>query len=101
MPAVRFELHPATVAEARAARNWYAERNEGAADAFMTEVDRAIALIAGHPDRWPSHRFGTRRVLLRRFPFAPIFRRDAETVTVFAVVHSRRRPGYWQNRLQR
>ena len=99
MPALRVELHPAAVAEVRAARTWYTERDEGAAAAFMTEIDRAVTLISANPGRWPAHRFGTRRILLRRFPFAVIFRHDPETVIVFAIAHSRRRPGYWQDRL--
>lgn len=99
MPAVRVELHPAAVAEARAAHAWYSERNRDAANAFMAEVDRAIALIAANPDRWPTHRFGTRRILLRRFPFALVFRHDQGAVIVFAFAHSRRRPAYWKDRL--
>ena len=46
------ELHPQAVAEARAARQWYAERSTAAADAFMAELDFAIGRIRQQPDRW-------------------------------------------------
>jgi hypothetical protein len=32
------ELHPEAVEEARAARQWYAERSPAAADAFIDEL---------------------------------------------------------------
>ncbi|MBA2412067.1 MAG: type II toxin-antitoxin system RelE/ParE family toxin [Burkholderiaceae bacterium] len=99
MSTVRVDVHPAAIDEARAAYAWYAERNENAANEFMAEVDRAVGLIAANPDRWPAYRFGTRRILLRRFPFSLIFRHDKEAVTVFAVTHARRRPAYWRHRL--
>ncbi len=40
MPA-EIELHPEAVVEARAAREWYAERSETAAAALTAEIDRA------------------------------------------------------------
>lgn len=98
MPAVFVEFHPSAIAEAHAAKAWYFERSSDAADAFLSEVDRAVALIAADPDRWPEHLFGTRRLLLRRFPYALIYRCEAGIATVFALAHARRRPGYWQHR---
>lgn len=98
MPA-RLAFHPAAIAEAEAARNWYAERSKPAAVAFVAEVDRAVDLIARHPDRWALYKFGTRRLLLRRFPFSIVFRRRGETILVLAVEHQRRRPGYRRGRL--
>jgi toxin ParE1/3/4 len=101
MPAVRVEFHPAAIAEANAAFVWYAERDEAAAAAFLGELDRASDLIAGDPTRWPPHLFGTRRIVLRRFPFSVVYRAVGEAALVFAVSHNRRRPGYWQDRLRR
>jgi len=43
----------------------------------------------------PSH---THRFLLRRFPFSVAYREVRETVQVVAVVHGRRKPGYWKGR---
>jgi toxin ParE1/3/4 len=41
---------------------------------------------------------GTRKYLLRRFPYAVIYRVTDEAIEVVAVAHGRRRPGYWKTR---
>ncbi len=43
MPACRVEFHPDAVVEAQAAKAWYENRNTIAADAFVAELDRAVA----------------------------------------------------------
>jgi plasmid stabilization system protein ParE len=93
------ELHPEAVAEAEAAAAWYAARSLRAAAAFAHEVEGAIALIAGSPERGLTYLEGTRRILLKRFPFLIVFRVQHERVHVVAVAHGRRRPGYWTARL--
>jgi plasmid stabilization system protein ParE len=52
-PSVR--LHPEAIAEAKAAYEWYAERNPAAAKAFISELDDAISQIHTSPERWPMH----------------------------------------------
>ena len=46
------ELHPEAVLEAEAAYRWYRDRNDAAAEAFLAELDRAVALISESPMRW-------------------------------------------------
>lgn len=91
-------FHPDAIAEARGAREWYAARNESAAVAFMSELDHAVAQIAEFPNRWPTHLQGTRRYLLRRFPFALVYRESEAGLQVIAVAHGKRKPGYWKAR---
>lgn len=92
------DLHPEAIDEAQAAYRWYRERNEAAAEAFLAELDRAVELISEGPIRWPTYLHGTRRFLLRRFPFAIVFRQIGEAVQIIAVAHARRKPGYWKGR---
>jgi plasmid stabilization system protein ParE len=63
------EVHPEAVLEAQAAYNWYHDRNDTAAEAFLAELDRAVELISESSMRWPIYLHGTRHFLLRRFPF--------------------------------
>lgn len=93
------ELHPEAELEARAARRWYRKRSPSAAEAFLEELDAAIAAISEDPTRMPEYLAGTRRCLLRRFPFFIVFVESSPTrVEVLAVAHARRRPGYWRER---
>lgn len=92
-------LHPEAVVEARSARLWYSNRNVKASYAFMLELGHALKQIAEAPNRWPAFEHGTRRYLLKRFPYALVYRASQEAVEVLAVAHSKKRPGYWKDRV--
>src|SRR5262249_19879394 len=68
------EFHEAASEEFEAAFDWYLQRSAGAAARFAREVSRAVASIANAPQRWPVGIRGTRKFLLRRFPFAVVYR---------------------------
>ena len=51
------------------------------------------------PQRWPKYLHGTRRFVMQRFPFSVVYLDDPELVTIVAVAHSKRKPGYWKDRL--
>jgi len=36
--------------------------------------------------------------MVRRFPFGILYRIEPEQIVVVAVMHLRRRPGYWRDR---
>ncbi len=68
--------------------------------AFETELARTIALLRDAPLRWPPFGQGTRKALLRRFPFAVIYRVGMDEIQVLAVAHLHRRPGCWMDPIQ-
>ncbi len=86
--------------EAEAAARWYAERSSAAAMGFSDELNAAESAISQLPDTWPSFEHGTRRYLLRRYPFSIIYRVESDRLLIVAVAHGHRRPGYWKMRLQ-
>jgi plasmid stabilization system protein ParE len=63
---------------------------------FRAEVFDAIDRLADTPLSWPADDEGNRRRVLRRFPYSVWFEVLESTVTVLAVAHHRRRPGYWR-----
>jgi plasmid stabilization system protein ParE len=85
--------------EAEDAARWYAERSPRAALAFSEEIDAAEAAISRLPDAYPRFDHGTRRYLLRRFPFSVVYRVEANRIVIIAVAHGRREPGYWRQRV--
>ena len=95
-PEVR--LSDEAIEESREAFTWYRIRNPRAAAQFLFELDQAIESIAALPDAWPPYLDNTRRKLLRRFPFALVYRVKDEHLQVLAVAHQHRRPGYWVGR---
>ena len=84
--------------EAEAAARWYADRSAAAALAFSDEIEAAESAIAQFPEAWPSFDHGTRRYLLRRYPFSIVYRIEPQRILIVAVAHAHRRPGYWKTR---
>ena len=94
----KLDLHPEAVAEARAAREWYEERSAVAASRFVVELEHALERINDSPESWPPYLHGTRRYLLRHYPYQVVYRVAGDRVQVIAIAHARRRPGYWRYR---
>jgi hypothetical protein len=53
-------------------------------------------LVIEFPERWPVGEYGTRKFVLRRFPFAVVYREKPAVIQVLADAHGHRRPGYWK-----
>jgi plasmid stabilization system protein ParE len=87
---------PDAEADLRAAFLWYFERSPLAADAFRTEAFEAIDGLAETAADWPKDEDGTHRYHLKHFPYTVMYEIAGSEVTVLAVGHQRRRPGYWR-----
>ncbi|HXM67395.1 MAG TPA: type II toxin-antitoxin system RelE/ParE family toxin [Candidatus Acidoferrum sp.] len=94
-----YRLHPLSWLEIEGGDEWYAQRSAQASTDFVVAVFNAIESICDAPHRWPKYLHGTRRFVLGRFPFYIVYLDTAELVNIVAVAHSRRRPGYWRQRL--
>jgi plasmid stabilization system protein ParE len=77
----------------------YRAESPSLAAAFLDEVERAVARISTFPEHGSPYLAGTRRVVLRRFPFSVVYSREAEGLLVVAIAHQHRRPGYWRDRV--
>jgi len=99
MGAKQVEFLEEASAEFKAAFLWYLERNSKVASEFADSLTRAIQAIAEAPQRWPIHLGGTRKFVMRRFPFVIVYREAASAVRIVAVAHAKRKPGYWTRRL--
>ena len=98
---MEIRFHPEALAELVGAMVWYGDRSERAKSAFLDEFEVAVARMREAPMRWPTYRHGTRKVRLRRFPFALVYRVGVEELHVVAMAHLHRRPGYWRARSER
>jgi plasmid stabilization system protein ParE len=99
MSSERFRFHPEAKEDFRDAIQWYRSRNRGVAVEFRVTVSDVIRRIVQAPQRWPKNLQGTRRFVLHRFPFSIIYLDDPDVLTIVAVAHNKRRPGYWKRRL--
>jgi toxin ParE1/3/4 len=93
-----YRFHPEASEEFEAADDWYFAHSADASIDFLTEAETGIEAITQNPHRWPKYLHGTRRFVLQRFPFSIVYLDDADLVTIIAVAHSKRKPGYWKGR---
>ena len=94
-----FDFHPEAIIEALKAAEWYGERSLEAALKFKSELRRAEGSVARHPKSWMPYLHGTRCFKLEHFPFALVYIEREDRIIGIAVVHLKRRPGYWRGRL--
>lgn len=98
-----YGFHPEALLEYADATTFYLrEAAPTVAERFVGAVESAIASIVVAPELWRVvEEPGIRRYVFSRFPFVLYYRWDAEQefVTVFAVMHCSREPGYWKHRI--
>ena len=78
---------------------WYQKRSPGLGNDLYAEVERALQQIGEFPRAWPIVDDDVRQFRLWRFPYAVIYRPEADYLYVLAVAHLHRRPGFWRDRL--
>lgn len=92
------QILPDAEAEIREAFLWYFERSPIAANAFRTETLEVIDRLGVNALMWPEDEDSIRRHVLCHFPYTVFYEILGSTVTVLAVAHQRRKPGYWRKR---
>ena len=79
---------------------YYNGEEAGLGARFMTAIEEATARALAFPLAGSPASKSTRRVFLKGFPFAVVYRPTADGIVIFAFAHHSRRPGYWQSRVQ-
>ncbi|MGZ4974878.1 MAG: type II toxin-antitoxin system RelE/ParE family toxin [Limisphaerales bacterium] len=101
---IAFSFHPEALLEYAEATNYYlAEAYPKVAESFLVAIESSIATILEDPELWRTvEEPGIRRFVVHRFPFVIYYRFEPETnrVTIYAVMHCSRKPGYWKNRVE-
>jgi len=93
-------FHPAAKKESQKATAHYLEIHKQLGSDFRRELEEAVSRIVQAPTAWNPLKKDYRRCILNRFPFGVIYRVDQSNneCQVFAVMHFKREPGYWQFR---
>lgn len=94
-----FVFHPEVKEDIQFAYHWYQEQAEGLGEDFLVELEASYEVISELPDTWPTFQKGFRRYLLARFPYSVIYRKSGKKIFVVAIMHNRRKPGYWRERI--
>ena len=77
---------------------YYQVMEEGLGSKFLAALEEATIRALAYPMTGSPAPSRTRRVFLKDFPFAIIYRPDDQGITVYAIAHHARRPNYWLSR---
>lgn len=78
---------------------YYNNAQAGLGIRFSAAIEKAAALALAFPEVGSPSVSGTRRVVVKDFPFSLIYKSFAEGIAIFAVAHQSRLPGYWNARV--
>lgn len=91
-------FHDLAKLELNEAAEYYESESAGLGQAFITEVERSADEIVRYPEAGLVMRGSIRRRLIRRFPYALLYRVKPTEIRILAVMNLKRRPAYWVGR---
>ena len=91
-------LHEAKL-ELIEAAEYYESCQSGLGAKFLDVVNDAYRDIKGYPDAYTSVGKHLRKFAIRPYPYAIIYAFSDDEITIVSIMHQKRRPGYWRNRL--
>ncbi len=101
MSKLAFELDDAAEAEFYDIVDYYKQFDQTLSYDFIQEFEVAVQRLIKFPKAGHPYLHQTKRIFLNRFPYAIVYKvyRD-ELIMVFAIMHMKRKPDYWEKRLK-
>jgi ParE toxin of type II toxin-antitoxin system, parDE len=81
------------------ARDFYDELIFGLGKTFVLEIERCLNIIKRNPLAYPQIRENIRKAVIIKFPYSILYRIEKQNVYILAVMHQKRKPQYWSNRI--
>lgn len=92
-------FHAEAFEEYQNALEYYANRSLRAAQGFEQAISETLTRIGTTPEFYPLHDDRHREAILLKYPYAVLYRiEDNGDITVVAIAHGSRAPGYWKGR---
>lgn len=96
----RHAFHHEAEEEYADAAEYYAGIEPELGGRFYDEIERLIRDVRQNPERFRLFDAPIRRHFSDVFPYAVLYVDQPERVLIIAVMHMKRRPGYWRPRLK-
>ena len=99
---MRILIRPEAREDLSAASIWYADQAPGLGNRFLAAIREQLLQISATPDAFPLFHQGTRRALIRKFPYGLIYlvQPEQDRIVVLAILHCGRDPKLWRSRSQ-
>lgn len=98
---MRFRFLEGARDEFKEAVDYHERQCRGLGDDLESEVFAAIERASHDPTSYESFDSGIYRIPVQRFDYNIYYAVEEDTLVIAAVMHNRRRPGYWKRRLRR
>jgi len=92
-------FHPHAAEEYARAIEYYADIASELGIRFYDEIERLSREIRRQPDRFFRFSPPAQRALARKFPYSVVYLNQTDRIWIVAIMHAKRRPGYWRERL--
>ncbi len=92
-------FHPEAEQEYAQAARYYAEVDPDLAGRFHDEMERLIKDVRGNPKRFRQFDPPAQQHFGNGFPYAVIYVEQSDRIWILAMMHMKRRPGYWKKRV--
>ena len=83
-------IRPEAEADLSGAFSWYENKRQGLGYDFLLQVEAGLKHIEKAPETHPIGYKGTRKHLIKRFPYKIVYILEQKTVVVLAILHGKR-----------
>ena len=85
--------------ELKAAADYFEDKRPGLGLALEERIREALQKIQRNPGLYPFYKKTPfQKCLVDQFPYLVFYREYDQHISIVAVAHGRRRPGYWRKR---
>ncbi len=93
-------IRPEAEDDLREAFKWYEDKRVGLGQDFLLHINAGIRLIERNPNIYKIEYRGTRKHLVKRFPYKIIYLTGEDKIFILAVIHTKRNPELERKRIQ-
>jgi plasmid stabilization system protein ParE len=93
------KFKPEVYYDIKVAYDWYESQRIGLGEDFLLTLEESYSKITRTPKIYQLIYKTVRRKLLRKFPYGLFFVLREDEVVVIAVMHTRRKPSDWNERV--
>jgi len=81
------------------ARDYYDDLVYRLGEKFVIEVERCLNIIKTNPLAYPVVKQNVCKAVVIKFPFSILYRLEKDNIYILAVMHQKRKPKYWVERI--
>ena len=81
------------------AYQWYESKRKGLGEELLTCIDDVFLKVSTNSQIYPKVNKNIRRTFIKKFPFCVYYVENEKSLIVFAVMHARKNPTNWKNRI--